>query len=94
MTVILAVGNSALASADQLIPANGSVLLTLINTAGGSIGGQAAPVSVDIKVGAIYMTQVQLTPNNSSAILTGGAATTYRVNRPAGGVDSVGVDAS
>jgi hypothetical protein len=93
MATVLAVGNSQLSSAPFPVAAAGQLVLALINAAGGSIGAQAAPIAVELQVGAIYMTQGYLTPGQPSVLINGGGGiTNWRVTRPAGGADSAGVE--
>jgi hypothetical protein len=93
MTTVLAVGNSALASADFTVAAGASLIVALIKATDGSIGASSSPISLDLKVGANYFPQDSLNPNKAAVILNGGAGiSTYRVVRQAGYTDSVGVE--
>jgi hypothetical protein len=93
MTTQLAVGNSALASADFTVAAGATLVVSLIRTGNGSIGASASPISLELKTGSTYTPVDSLTPVKPAVVITGGAGiTTYRVVRTAGYTDSVGVE--
>jgi hypothetical protein len=70
------------------------VQLVLYNAGGGSIGANSSPIAIELKIGLVYMRVATLDELTSAAMLSGGAATTYRVTRFAGFPDAVGVDAN